>query len=231
MKSITMCCLTNVSLTASMRKKNASLLRRVLDNCKISQFGGSDLCDYLDNLPHIRSAFPQILGLRDLNELLRRIVSKEVLERSTLENRRAAELAQVFTPTSAYNNALVSLQRHHFVVLTGPPEMGKTIIARIIGLAKLAECWECYECRKPNDLFHMFNRSARQVFIADDAFGSTEYRPDLALPWADELDRILRLLDEDHWLLWTSRPAPLHIALRHIELKELAGSFPDPGEV
>jgi hypothetical protein len=223
--------MTNVSLTASMRRKNASLLGSVLNNCRIFQFGGSDLCDYLDDLPHIRSAFPQLLGLRDLNELLSRVVSKAVLERSTLEKRRAAELAQVFTPTSAYNDALVSLQRHHFVVLTGPPEMGKTIIARIIGLAKLAECWECYECRKPKDLFDTFDKSARQVFIADDAFGSTEYRPDLALPWADELDRILRLLDKDHWLLWTSRPAPLHIALRQIELKDLAGSFPQPGEI
>ena len=37
-----------------------------------------------------------------------------------------------------------------------------------------------------------------QVFIADDAFGSTEYQPDAAERWAVDLDRILRALDANH---------------------------------
>ena len=34
-------------------------------------------------------------------------------------------------------------------------------------------------------------RDRPQVFVADDAFGSTEYRPDAAERWARELGRML----------------------------------------
>lgn len=54
-----------------------------------------------------------------------------------------------------------------------------------------------------------FDGRRSQVFIADDAFGSTEYRPDAAERWAREMERILRVLDDRHWLIWTSHPAPL----------------------
>jgi MoxR-like ATPase len=41
----------------------------------------------------------------------------------------------VFVPTRAYRRALTVLDVHRFAVLTGPPAMGKTAIARIIAFA------------------------------------------------------------------------------------------------
>jgi hypothetical protein len=69
------------------------------------------------------------------------------------------------------------------------------------------------------------------VFIADDAFGSTEYRPEAAERWAVELDRTLRSMDDSHWLVWTSRPAPLKAALRRINREHGVERFPAPAEV
>jgi hypothetical protein len=109
--------------------------------------------------------------------------------------------------------------------------MGKTTIARIIGLAQLGQGWECYECRKPDDLLTVLRGDRQQVFIADDAFGTTEYRPEIANAWGDDLDSILRRLDKKHWLVWTSRPAPLKLALQRIHLQGLAEKFPAPAEV
>src|SRR3954464_15390564 len=69
------------------------------------------------------------------------------------------------------------------------------------------------------------------IFLADDAFGSTEYRPDTAERWARELDRVLARMDATHWLVWTSRPAPLAAGLRRVHRERGLERFPDPGAV
>jgi hypothetical protein len=109
--------------------------------------------------------------------------------------------------------------------------MGKTAIARMIGLAALTNGWEAHECTRPDDLWARFDRGRRQVFIADDAFGSTEYRPEAAERWAVDLDRVLRAMDERHWLLWTSRPAPFKAGLRRLHREHGVERFPQPAEV
>ncbi|MBV8943926.1 MAG: hypothetical protein JOZ95_00780, partial [Solirubrobacterales bacterium] len=39
------------------------------------------------------------------------------------------------------------------------------------------------------------------------------------------------MLDDRHWLIWTSRPAPLKAGLRRIQRERGAEHFPAPGEV
>jgi conflict system STAND superfamily ATPase len=123
------------------------------------------------------------------------------------------------------------LAEHRFAVLTGPPEMGKTATARMVALAKLTAGWEAHECTTPEDVWAAFDPTAAQVFIADDAFGSTEYRADAAEHWARAMERLLRTLDDRHWLIWTSRPAPLHAALRRLHRERGAERFPTPARV
>jgi len=71
----------------------------------------------------------------------------------------------------------------------------------------------------------------RQIFIADDAFGSTEFRPDIAQTWAADLDSIIRALGKKHWFIWTSRPAPLNLALKRMHLQGKAEDFPKPAKI
>ena len=193
--------LTNAPVKADTKGKLKEMINAVLPHTRVITWGANDICSLLDSAPEIRVAFPQLLGLRDLTELLRTVVEKPLLERSALALEQAAELAVVFVPTSAYSGALAKLARNGFVVLTGPPEMGKTTIARMIGLAKLGEGWECHECTTPNDFLELKQSKQRQVFVADDAFGTTEYRPEVAYVWARDMDRILRAVDATHWLI------------------------------
>ena len=144
---------------------------------------------------------PTVLGIGAAVDL----VVDAAVDRSTADIEAARALAPLFVPTRTYAAAIEVLTRHHFVVLAGPPEMGKTAIARMIGLAALTDGWEVHECIRPEQLWARFRRERSQVFIADDAFGSTEYRPEAAEHWAVELDRVLRAMDDKHWLLWTSR--------------------------
>ena len=189
--------------------------------------GADELSESIDRHPALRLAMPSLLGLRDLGGL----IPPAVWERSSLDIERAQEVARVFVPTRAYERALEVLERHGFVVLTGPPEMGKTAIARMVALAQLTTGWEAHDCVSPEQVWTAFDPDRPQVFVADDAFGSTEYRPDSAEHWARELGRMLAVLDERHWLIWTSRPAPLKAGLRRVQRERGTERFPAPGEV
>jgi hypothetical protein len=183
--------------------------------------GADELVALVDRHPAVRLALPSVLALRE----------PPPAGESTLDLAAACALADVFVPTAAYERALATLRRHHFAVLTGPPEMGKTAIARMISLALLHDGWEAHECIRPEDVHARLNTGRPQVFVADDAFGSTEYRPDAAELWARELDPILRATDERTWLIWTSRPAPLRAGLRRIHRERGGERFPQPAEV
>ena len=167
----------------------------------VAVIGGAEISAQTDAHPQLRRAMPSVLGLRELDAL----IGAEVAERSSLDRGAAQTLARVFVATRAYRRTLEVLDRHRFVVLTGPPEMGKTAIARMVALAQMTAGWEAHDCVRPDDVWRVFNRDRAQVFIADDAFGSTEYRPDAAQRWAREMEHILQELDDRHWLLWTSR--------------------------
>ncbi len=181
----------------------------------------------LDRDPALRAGMPSVLGLRDLEPL----IDASARARSSFDIERAQELARVFWPTRAYERARAVLAGHRFVVLTGPPEMGKTAIAQMLVLAQLTDGWEAHECTDPEQVWRVFERGRRQVFVADDAFGSTEYRPDAAERWARALGRLLTMLDSRHWLIWTSRPAPLKEGLRRVQRERGSERFPSPGEV
>jgi hypothetical protein len=189
--------------------------------------GPGEIGASLDRHPSLRAALPSVLGATNLGEL----IDDEIATRSSLDVGRAQALAGVFWPTRAYDHALAVLRTHGFVVLTGPPEMGKTAIAQMIALALMTDGWEAHECSDPVQVWQAFDPGRRQVFVADDAFGSTEYRPDAGERWATGLGRLLRMLDPQHWLIWTSRPAPLKAGLRRLQRDDGAARFPSPGEV
>ena len=223
--------ITNAPLTSNLRLEVENVIRSVLPQCAIHSLGGQDVCDLLDMHPNARRGFPQLLGLRDLTVLIETAVRREIIERSRAAIDEAKDLLPVFVPVGAYQRAIDKVHRYHFAVLEGPPEMGKTAIARMIGMAQLLSQWETLECRVPDDFFGSYRSQDKQMFIADDAFGRTEYDPSRVAQWEQDLGKILSRLDRRHWLLWTSRKHLLERARRTMDLQGSAGRFPEPGEV
>jgi len=223
--------LTNASLSPKRRAKVESLIVESVAGLKVHTLGGKDICDLLDAHGEIRQSFPQILSIRDLKLLLNKAVSKELITRSQMAIDLARDFVPTFVPTKAYSNAWKTLQKESFLVLEGPPEMGKTAIAWMIALALVFRGRQAVVADKPKDFFKGYETGVKQVFVADDAFGRTEYDPTRGKEWEQQLDRIYRLLDSHHWLIWTSRKHILERAVRLIDLQGSTIKFPEPGEV
>jgi Novel STAND NTPase 3 len=223
---------TNSLVAADSREKVRSTFKGVMPGSEIHIWGGDDVCDILDRFSSIPRAFPQLLSIRDLDELITRALTKESRERSETALQIAQELVPVFAPTSSCERAWAVLRKHNFAVLEGPPEVGKSAIAWMIGLTQAAQGWEAVVCNTPAVFFEMLKgRNTPQVFIADDAFGRTEYDPTRTSKWEADLDMILHRLDRRHWLIWTSRKHILERACDRMDAQGKARSFPDPGSV
>jgi hypothetical protein len=225
--------ITNAEIDNRTRGSVARALETVLPgSTRVHVVVGQDLESLALAAPEVRMSFPQILGFRDLEGALRGVLHGDIAHRTEALLTAARDLARVFVPTTAHHAAVSLLQRHRWVVLAGAPEMGKTSIARMIALAQAAGGWDVIDCADGPASFDRAQADAgRQIFIADDAFGSTEYRPALAQEWEISLPRVIRMLGPEQWMIFTSRTAPLRAALDVMSLRDEAERFPDAASV
>jgi hypothetical protein len=225
------CLLSNAPITAAQRTTAANILKEALPEATITIQGALGICGLLDRNISVARAFPQILSLRSLTDLLKKVVRHRSIQRSEAAIKEAEGVTQVFVPTEAYDQAWQVLNKHNFVVLEGPPEMGKTAIAWMIAAVQLAQKWEVIDCDSPDDFFEGYEPDDKQVFVADDAFGTTEYEIIRGNNWGRQLHKILPKLNPKHWLIWTSRGNILKKALHEMSLQGKATKFPKPAEV
>jgi hypothetical protein len=200
--------ITNAALTAKLRETLTEIISAVLPTVEIHLLGGGDVCDLLDKHAFLRRSFPQLLSIRDLNELIAQAVNNEIIEKSKAAIDIAKPVVEVFVPTKAYHWAWETLREYHFAVLEGPPEVGKTAIAWI-GLGQLLNGWQLVVCDEPPEFFRSLRETENQVFICDDAFGRTEYDPARGHKWESHLERVLKRVDAKHWLF--GQPATIFL--------------------
>jgi len=220
--------MSNAILGPPLRKKVEACVKTVLSDCTFVKQDGKDICAMIDLKTGIARRFPQILSLNDLEILLSDCVNKDILNRSEAAIEEAKEISKVFVPTEAYAKALSVLHKFHYVVLEGPPEVGKTAIGRMIALSYIPEGWEVIECQEPKDFLRKHNKKKRQIFVADDSFGRTEYRPDRVSLWQDDLPSILRKINKHHLLILTSRKHLLEMAKDKLDIPGANRDFPLP---
>lgn len=223
--------ITNFPLTSGQRTGLGMLVRNELSDSQIIIWGESDVSDLLDQNPHIRQSFPQILGLQDLDKLIDDVINRDIKLRSEDIIENAKECVEIFVPTNAYRKCLEYIKNNNFVVIEGPPEVGKTVIAWMVSLLFLTNGYEAFLCNRPEDFFKVYRKEKCQIFVADDAFGRTEYDITRGRQWEEDLDKILRKIDKDHILIWTSRKHIFERALHQMDLQGKANNFPHKADL
>lgn len=209
--------ITNCPLTAKSKDHLTENIKAVSKKIKQVYIAGeSDLHELLDTHPKIVSAFPQLLGISQLQQLL-----QWGLHHRSIEYLHAAqsEIA-TFVATNPYINALDLLHKQHFCILSGPPKMGKTCTAYALAAAFSAQSYEIYDLRSQQDYYNAYNATAKQVFICDDVFGDIALNPALRDEWARGFLRLIGKLDINHKLIWTARAYILKEAIESSRLKE-----------
>ena len=117
-----------------------------------------------------------------------------------------------------------------FVVLSGPPEMGKTSIGWWLAMSQIANGWQVVECNTPADVFESTNQREAGFLTADDAVGRTEFNVDRGALWETDLSRFCN--GSIKTTCSSGRPGRiLERAIREMDLQGKAASFPEPSEV
>jgi hypothetical protein len=208
--------ITNCPLTANDKDEMLSGIRETLTIPYIAIIGESDLQELLDCNPRVVSAFPQILGLSQLHEL----ITWGLHQRSLEFLRSAQSEIATFVATSPYLEALDLLHKQHFCVLSGPPKMGKTCTGYALAVSFSALKFEIYDLRSQRDFYDAYNAEAKQLFICDDVFGDISLQISMRDDWTKGFMRLLGSLGKDHKLVWTAREYILKEALTSSKLKE-----------
>jgi hypothetical protein len=219
--------ITDVPLTSAARDGLGEIANLAGFGGHFRCIDGDEVCEFLTLYPQIRRSYPQLLGLADLDH----IINRELYTRSEAYLQQWQPRLAVFVQNAAYMRALTTLRKRHFIVLDGPPEVGKTMIAAAVALLHATDGYEVIDLRKPDDLFAVYDKQRRQIFIADDAIGSISLMPSLADAWSRDLPGVLRKLDLEHVLVWTARHYILEEALAESRLGENVDEFPGSHEV
>jgi Novel STAND NTPase 3 len=209
--------ITNCPLTATDKDELTESIRTAGPEIGgVAVLGESDLQEHLDNHPRVVSAFPQILGLSQLRELV-----QWGLHRRSREYLEAAQSEiSTFVATNPYLQAIDLLHKQHFCVLAGPPKMGKTCTAYALAASFAAMQYEVFDLRSQKDFHEAYRDDQIQLFICDDVFGDISLQITQRDDWTRGFLRLLQSLGPKHKLVWTARSYILTEAINSSRLGE-----------
>lgn len=166
-------------------------------------YGPDRLDHFIRESRRLRALVPRLYGLGDLSQILDERAYSQA--QAVLESMR--EDLDRFVLTEAYRRSVESLSEHNFVLLLGEPAAGKSMIASALAIASV-DMWDCRAIRADTAaLFrsHWNPDDPKQFVWVDDAFGTTQYRPDFADEWNRVLPELKAALRAGTRIAMTSR--------------------------
>lgn len=191
---------TNRPLSATVE---SAITKRIkgMGVTRVMVIGRETIERHLTDDKTLRGRIPRVYGLGDLSEILD--------ERLYLQTRALLfddDIAK-FVPTAAYFKTIDALAANSFALLLGEPASGKSSILRLVAI-HAADRWESAPLwiTSLNEVRTHWNANRTdQLFLLDDAFGSTNFDPERAEQWNRSVDVMRAAINRGARFLLTSR--------------------------
>lgn len=166
-------------------------------------FGYTWICQQITENKRLRNMVPRLYGLGDLSEILdERAFEQAAALLSSIKD----ELAKVVV-TKTYNKALGALNEHGFVLLIGEAASGKTTIASLLAMTAL-DNWQARTLKlvgAASVINHWNPNDSPRFLWVDDAFGTTQFEPELTRAWNQIMPQLKTMLKQGTKIVMTSR--------------------------
>ncbi|UYY94326.1 hypothetical protein OIU11_01975 [Bacillus cereus] len=195
---------TNYDLSAGNDKEIKKEFLKIsgLKSCTI--LGREWFESIIDANKFLRRLVPRLYGIGDLSEIIDERVHEQSKE--LLEELRANVLS--FVSTKSYQSALKGIVDKRFVILLGPPAVGKTAIAATLCMTAIAEdeSRETIILNDASEFRKYWNPSNPQkIYWFDDAFGTTNLDNFLLNQWERNFPLLNVALKKGATIIFTSR--------------------------
>ncbi len=155
-------------MTPASKDRIATLIGPSLKS-KSDIFGPEDLNGLLRKYPEILKAHIK-LWLSGAG-VLDRVVRSAAHTYAAFTREDIDRKVRVYASNPSFHQSLVTLEKHHLLIISGPPGVGKTTLAEMLCYTFLGEEWELVPIRSLEDGFASITDSKKQIFLFDDFLG------------------------------------------------------------
>jgi DNA polymerase III delta prime subunit len=132
-------------------------------------FGPNDLEALLRKHPGIEKAHIK-LWLSSA-AILDRVVRSASHAYAAITKEEIEAKVKVYVQNPSFGDASERLEKHHLLIISGPPGVGKTTLGEMIAYAYLGQDWDLVPIRSLEDGFAAIIDTKQQVFLFDDFLG------------------------------------------------------------
>lgn len=132
-------------------------------------YGHTALNDLIRKFPKIERAHIK-LWLSSA-AVLKRVVNSAVFSHTVASQEEMYEKLSVYAQNPSFAISRDILEKHHVLIVSGPPGVGKTTLAQMLAYAYVGDEWEFIAIRNLDDGFGEIEDSKKQIFFFDDFLG------------------------------------------------------------